>query len=67
MIKEQADKNILNTYLIIYSDGSKLKENNGIGIYCLNSKDSYAYNIGNQQEIFDSELYGIYKALKIAK
>ena len=47
MIKEWADKNILNTYLIIYLDRSKLKENNRTRIYYLNSKDSYAYNIRN--------------------
>ena len=45
MIKEQASRNIINSYLIIYSDGSKLNRKNETGIYNLNSKDSYAYNI----------------------
>jgi ribonuclease HI len=67
MIQEWDKKNILNTQIILYSDGSKLNENNGIGIYNLNSKESYMYNIGKEQEIFDSEFYGIYKALELAK
>ena len=52
----------MDTQIILYSDGSKLNENNGIGIYNLNSKKSHAYNIGKEQEIFDSEFYGISKA-----
>ena len=57
----------MDTQIILYSDGSKLNENNGIGIYNLNSKKSHAYNIGKEQEIFDSEFYGISKALELAQ
>ena len=67
MIQNWTKNNILNSLLIIYSDGSKLENRNGTGIYHLNSKNSYTFNIGNNQEIFDSELFGIYKALEIAK
>ena len=46
MIQQQDNSNILKDYIILYSDGSKLEENNGVGIYDLNSKNSYVFNIG---------------------
>ena len=67
MIQEWNNNNIIEDYIILYSDSSKLNEKNRVRIYDLNSKKSYAFNIGKEQEIFDSEYFGIYKALEIAQ
>jgi ribonuclease HI len=66
MIQEWNRKNIMDSMIIFYSDGSKLKDDNGVGIYNLNSNESHPYNIGKEQEIYDSEFFGIYKALELA-
>jgi hypothetical protein len=56
----------MNIQIILYSDRSKIKENNGVGIYNLNNKNSYSYNIGKEQEIYNSEFFRILKALEVA-
>jgi ribonuclease HI len=57
--------------IIIYSDGSQSeKGSNGVGIFLTNAKfsaqESFAWNLGTECEVFDAELFAIYKALEIS-
>lgn len=55
--------------IILYTDGSRsIKEYNGSGVYLFDPLEyqSFAWNIGAKQEIFDAEYFAIFKALEIA-
>jgi len=55
--------------IIVYSDGSQSERGyNGSGIFIANSdfskQDSMAWNLGKECEVYDAEIYAIYKALE---
>jgi len=56
--------------IIVYSDGSQSERGcNGSGIFIANSdfskQDSKAWNLGKECEVYDAEIFAIYKALEI--
>jgi ribonuclease HI len=56
--------------IIVYTDGSQSeKGDNGAGLFLTNSsfsaQESMAWNLGQECEVYDAELFAIYKALEI--
>jgi len=56
--------------IIVYSDGSQSERGyNGAGLFLTNSsfsaQESMAWNLGQECEVYDAELFAIYKALEI--
>ncbi|OJD11243.1 hypothetical protein ACJ73_09581 [Blastomyces percursus] len=53
--------------LIFYSDGSKCEDNTAdAGVYCLQENKRYFWKLGKHMEVFDTELFDIEKAFKLA-
>ena len=64
-------QSLIDDKLIIYSDGSQSSEgSNSSGLFITNtyfsSQNSQAWNIGEECEVFDAELYAIQQALQLA-
>ena len=64
------EKSIIDDKIIVYSDGSQSERGyNGAGIFLANSdfskQDSLAWNLGKECEVYDAEIFAIYKALEI--
>jgi ribonuclease HI len=56
--------------IIIYTDGSQSERGyNGAGLFLTNSsfstQETMAWNLGQEYEVYDAELFAIYKALEI--
>src|SRR5215469_6768436 len=64
------EKSLIDDKIIVYSDGSQSEKGyNGAGIFITNSdfskQDSLAWNLGKECEVYDAEVFAIYKALEI--
>src|SRR5215472_451122 len=64
------EKSVIDDKIIVYSDGSQSERGyNGAGIFLANSdstkQDSLAWNLGIECEVYDAEVFAIYKALEI--
>ena len=64
------EKSLIDDKIIVYSDGSQSEKGyNGAGIFLTNSdfskQDSQAWNLGKECEVYDAEIFAIYKALEI--
>ena len=64
------EKSVIDDKIIVYSDGSQSERGyNGAGIFLANSdfskQDSLAWNLGKECEVYDAEIFAIYKALEI--
>ena len=64
------ERSAIDDKIIVYSDGSQSeKGSNGAGIFLTNSdfskQDSQAWNLGKECEVYDAEIFAIYKALEI--
>jgi ribonuclease HI len=64
------DRSIIDDKIISYSDGSQSDRGyNGAGLFLTNSsfsnQESMSWNLGQECEVYDAELFAIYKALEI--
>src|ERR1700737_1402480 len=65
-----SSRSIIDDKIISYSDGSQSDRGyNGAGLFLTNSsfsnQESLAWNLGQECEAYDAELFAIYKALEI--
>jgi ribonuclease HI len=65
-----SSRSIIDDKIISYSDGSQSDRGyNGAGLFLTNSgfsnQESLAWNLGQECEVYDAELFAIYKALEI--
>jgi len=70
-VREAMEIGQIEERIIIYSDGSQSEKGyNGAGIFLTNSsftdQESQAWNLGTECEVYDAELFAIYKALQIS-
>src|ERR1700712_4299792 len=65
-----SSRSVIDDKIISYSDGSQSDRGyNGAGLFLTNSsfsnQESLAWNLGQEYEVYDAELFAIYKALEI--